>query len=252
MSGVKLLSTKSSAARGRRTLASVSVLLAASALALTGCSSDQDSAGKSSGEPGAKSSSTSTGSPSPSSADGSDVTEPGTKLAFGDTATVPYTIAKQGTVLDLTVKSAAQGSLEDFKGFDMSDPYKRKASYFYVRVAVQNAGKDKLGGVPVPLWGISDKGILLQAVDFKSAFAKCPTEQIPKDFAPKDKLETCLVYLSPNHGGLTGVSYRPTVDYQPIEWHGKVQAPEKPKTKGGNKGGGKAGGKGGGKGGGKQ
>src|SRR4051794_14381362 len=98
------------------------VLAAGTALAVTGCSSD-----KTSGLPDGTTSPTPTSSPSsvplPS---GTDVTAPGTALAFGDTATVPYQIGKRGTVLDLTVKSAAQGSIDDFKGFDMSDPYKRK------------------------------------------------------------------------------------------------------------------------------
>jgi hypothetical protein len=180
---------------------------------------------------------TPTGTPSASVSvvDGTRVTAPGTHMAFGDTAAVPYHAGKQGTVLDLTVKSVAQGTLADFQGFDMSDPYKHKGSYYYVRVAVRNAGKGVLGGVPVPLWGISDKGRLLRAVNFTSAFATCPTEPLPKDFKPKDQFDTCLVYLSPNHGGLEGVSYRPTVDYQSIEWHGKVQRPATPsKGKGTN------------------
>lgn len=231
-------------------MARPAVLLAATALAVAGCSNNAGT--KDSGD-AAKSTPSATASPSPSVSvpGGTDVTAPGTVLAFGDTATVPYSVAKRGNVvLDLTVKSAKQGSLDDFKGFDMSDPYKRKGSYYYVRVAVKNVGRNKLGGVPVPLWGISDKGVLLQAVDFKSAFATCPTENLPKDFAPKDKFETCLVYLSPNHGGLKGVSYRPTVDYQPIEWHGKVQAAGKPKGKAPGKGKGR--GTGGGTGGAKQ
>jgi hypothetical protein len=203
---------------------------AVTALAVTGCSSD-----KTSGAPDGTTSPTPTSSPSASVSvpSGTDVTAPGTTLSFGDTATVAYTIGKRGTALDLTVKSATQGSIDDFQGFDMSDPYKRKGSYYYVRVAVKNAGKEKFGGVPVPLWGISDKGTLLQAVDFKSAFGKCPTEGLPKNFAPHDKFETCLVYLSPNHGDLKGVSYRPSVDFQPIEWHGKV---DRPASKSGTKG----------------
>lgn len=206
-------------------------LAAATLLSVAGCSSAGDNS------TGSAATTSPSASPSPSSTvsvrSSTGGTAPGTRLRFGDTATVPYQVAKRGTVLGLTVRSAVQGRLADFKGFDMSDPYKRKASYFYVRVAVQNAGKDTFGGVPVPLWGISDKGVLLQAVDFKSAFAKCPTESLPKDFGPKDRFQTCLVYLSPNHGGLKGVSYRPTVDYQPIEWHGKVQPPPKPRPKGG-------------------
>jgi hypothetical protein len=166
---------------------------------------------------------------------GPEITPPGSKLSFGDSATVDYELHKESGTLDLTVKSAEQGSLKDFKGFDLDDPYKRHGNYFYVRVGVKNAGKGKFGDVAVPLWGISGKGTLLQAVEFKSAFSKCPTEVLPKDFKPGDKFETCLVYLSPNHGSLEGVSYRPTVDVQPIEWHGKVETPEKKKPEKGKK-----------------
>ena len=35
-------------------------------------------------------------------------------------------------------------------------------------------------------------------------------------------MTTCLVYLSPKHGDLTAVSFRPTQDFNPITWTGKV------------------------------
>ncbi|MDX6325638.1 MAG: hypothetical protein QOK15_1992 [Nocardioidaceae bacterium] len=225
-----LLAKSSNARASSRLLVRLGAPLAATALALTGCSSDRTSSASGDTTSPSPTASASTSASVPS---GTEVTAPGTMLAFGDTATVPYQVGKSSTVLDLTVTSATQGSLADFQGFDMSEPYKHKGSYYYVRVAVKNGGEEKFGGVPVPLWGISDKGTLLQAVDFKSAFATCPTEGLPKDFKPKDRFETCLVYLSPNHGGLEGVSYRPTVDYQPIEWHGKVQkATTKTKSEG--------------------
>jgi hypothetical protein len=151
-----------------------------------------------------------------------DVTAPGTSLTFGDTATVTHEVKKQGTVLDLTVESAQQGALADFSGFDLDDPYKKKGNYFYVRVSVSNAGDERVSGLPVPLWGVSGKNTLLQAVEFKSSFKKCPTQPLPKNFGPGDEFETCLVYLSPDRGSLEGVSYRPTEDYVPIEWTGKV------------------------------
>ena len=160
------------------------------------------------------------------------ITAPGTKLGFGDSATVAYEVKDQGTVLDLTVNSAEQGALSDFAGFNLEDKYQRQANYYYVRVNVENAGKDTFGGVDVPLWGISGNNTLLPPVKFLSAFAPCPTEALPEKFKPGDKFTTCLVFLSPDKGDLAGVSYRPTEDYVPIEWHGKVEKPKSDKAKG--------------------
>jgi hypothetical protein len=158
------------------------------------------------------------------------VTAPGTQLAFGDVATVAHEVKGEGTLLDITVESAVQGALSDFAGFDLDDPYKKRGHYYYVRVSVENSGKKRFGGVPVPLWGISGENTLLQAVAFKSAFKKCPTEPLPEGFKPGDSFKTCLVYLSPNKGTLEGVSYRPTEEFVPIEWRGNVKMlPEKGK-----------------------
>lgn len=201
---------------------------AVAALALSGCSD--------SGEPSAGASSPTT-TPSESVSEtpaGVELTEPGSQLAFGDTATVSYKVRTQGTVLELTVNSALQGQLKDFVGFDMSDPLQKNASYYYVRVGVKNAGEEKLGGVEVPLWGISGTNTLLPPVKFTSAFKKCPTDALPDAFQPGDTFRTCLVFLSPNKGTLEGVSYRPLASFDPIEWHGEVQKPvvkKKPKPK---------------------
>jgi hypothetical protein len=162
-----------------------------------------------------------------------EVTAPGTQLAFGDTATVEHEAEGRATLLDITVESAVQGALSDFAGFDLDDPYKKRGHYYYVRVSVENTGKKRLGDVPVPLWGISGENTLLQAVAFKSAFKKCPTEPLPAGFKPGDSFKTCLVYLSPNKGTLEGVSYRPTEEFVPIEWRGTVtMLPDKTAGKG--------------------
>jgi hypothetical protein len=212
-----------------RTLQAAS-LLAAAALALTACSSGGDEPVEASEETTPSESASSTDTPK-----GKQATPPGTQLTFGDSATIDLEEGNKSTLLNLRVESAVQGSLDDFQGFDLNDPYKKRGNYYYVRVAVRNAGKDTVGGVPVPLWGISGDNTLLQAVEFKSSFAKCPTEPLPKKFKPKDSFKTCLVYLSPNKGKLQGVSYRPTEQYEPIEWRGPVKMLPKPKKGKGKK-----------------
>lgn len=169
-----------------------------------------------------------------------ELTEPGTQLRFGESATVDYELRRQGTILEVVVKNATRGSLKDFAGFNMTSPYQKKANYYYVRVSAENVGEDDLGGAAVPLWGISGDNTLLPPVEFTSSFKKCPTEPMPKKFGPGKTHETCLVYLSPNKGTLEGVSYRPVESFDPIEWRGQVKAPatkakKKSKKGGGNK-----------------
>ncbi len=215
-----------------RTARSVLALGAAAALVLSGCS-DTGGPSASSSSPttspsvtesaGATESTAATGSPTP---DGVELTDPGSQLAFGDVATVNYRARNQQAVLNLNVVSARQGKLKDFVGFDMSDPMQKNASYYYVRVAVRNVGTTDIGGVEVPLWGISGTNTLLPPVKFTSAFKTCPTDPLPDKLAPGDAFRTCLVFLSPNHGSLEGVSYRPLASFDPIEWHGEVQKPE--------------------------
>ncbi|HET6562148.1 MAG TPA: hypothetical protein VFG72_09755 [Marmoricola sp.] len=204
----------------------LSALAVVTALTLAACSGGDDGNADDAVE-------TPSGSPSPSTsavATDDEVTAPGTQLAFGDTATVAPEVKGKGTLLDLSVESAVQGELSDFAGFDLDDPYKKRGNYYYVRVTVKNTGEKRFGDVPVPLWGISGEDTLLRAVAFKSAFKKCPTEPLPKGFKPGDTFKTCLVYLSPDKGTLAGVSYRPTEEFVPIEWHGKVKMlPEKKK-----------------------
>jgi hypothetical protein len=151
------------------------------------------------------------------------LTAPGSQLAFGDTATVEYSAGGDQATLALTVRSAEKGSIDDFSGFDTQDALVRNANFYYVRVRVENVGDKRFGNAEVPLWGISGQDTLLPPVKFTTSFDTCPTENLPKRFRPGDTFGTCLVFLSPKRGSLEGVSYRPTVEFTPIEWRGKVQ-----------------------------
>jgi len=171
-------------------------------------------------------------SPSPTSTvsvpAGVQLTDPGTQLKFGDPAAVVFDATeKRGTTLELTVKKASEGSLKDFKGFILDDPYKKKAHYYYVDVAVKNVGKGNVGGVAVPLWGVDANNVLLPAVNFTTRFPKCPSRQLPEKFTAGDSFSTCLVYLAPSRGTLTAVSFRPDQAFNPITWSGDV-APGSP------------------------
>ena len=222
----------------RRPVLPLAAVTTAAALALGGCSSEgaaKDAGGSSSDA----ASSSSSASPSPSSTvpvpDGTDLTEQGSKLSFGDTATVIFEPSEgRGTVLQLTVKSVKQGSLDDFKGFILDDSYKQKASYYYATVAVKNVGEGDVGGVGVPLWGVNSANTLLPAVNFTTGFKPCSSKPLPASFPKDASLSTCLVYLSPDKGKLESVSYRPSQEFNPITWTGDITTPKptpKKKTK---------------------
>ena len=201
----------------RLTLARTAAVATVAVLGLAGCSKGGD----------AGSTPSASSSPSPSTTvsipAGEALTEQGSTLGFGDSATVVFEATKNaGTVLKLTVESARQGSLSDFKGFILDDTYKKKASYFYVKVKVENVGKGDVGGVPVPLWGVNGDNTLLPAVNFTTTFPTCASRALPSSFGPGDSLDTCLVYLSPDKGSLESVSYRPSQEFNPITWKGTI------------------------------
>jgi hypothetical protein len=211
----------------RRPVLPLAAVTTAAALALGGCSSEgaTKDAGSSSSDAG------SSASPSPSSTvpvpEGTDLTEQGSKLSFGDTGTVIFEPSEgRGTVLQLTVKSVKQGSLDDFKGFILDDSYKQKASYYYATVTVKNIGEGDVGGVGVPLWGVNSANTLLPAVNFTTSFKPCSSKPLPKSFPKDATLSTCLVYLSPDRGKLESVSYRPSQEFNPITWTGDLTTPK--------------------------
>ncbi|QNN53316.1 hypothetical protein [Nocardioides mesophilus] len=211
--------------------AAVPALALALAAGLAGCSTDdaaEPAAGTSSGSPSASTSPTT----DVSVPAGVELTPQGEDLSFGDTATVAFEPdQKRSTVLDLTVTGARQGTLDDFKGFILDDPYKKKANYYYVDVKVKNVGEGEVGGLPVPLWGVNADNTLLPAVNFTTTFKPCASTPLPKKFGPGQKVSTCLVYLSPDHGTLESLSFRPDQAFDPIEWTGKVEKAKADKPK---------------------
>lgn len=213
----------------------LSLVLAAGLAGCGGDGSADDADGTTS--PGASGSSSAAATPSTgvSLPAGVSLTEQGSDLQFGDTATVEWAPDQNSSAaLQLTVTGARQGSLDDFRGFILDDPYKKKASYYYVDVRVKNVGGDDVGGRPVPLWGVNGDNTLLPAVNFTTTFKPCASTPLPEKFGPGQAVSTCLVYLSPEQGTLESVSYRPEQSFDPIEWTGTVEKPapsKKPQTK---------------------
>lgn len=197
----------------------------AAALVLASCGGDGE---------GAAESPAVTTSPSPSSTvnvpEAVELTDVGADLAFGDPATVIHEPdQKSGTVLELTVKKATEGTIKDFSGFILDD-YTRTSTPYYVDVTVKNVGEGTLAGGAVPLWGVDAKNTLLPPASFTTTFDRCPSEPLPKKFEPEASFSTCLVFLAPDKGTMEAVSFRPNQEFDPIRWTGEITTP-KPEPK---------------------
>ena len=177
---------------------------------------------------------TMTTSPSPSSTvkvpQSVKLTGVGADLSFGATATVIYEPDQNtGTVLDLTVEKAEQGSVKNFSGFILDDQTKKSTPY-YVDVKVKNVGEGAIGGQAVPVWGVDGENTLLPPAKFTAEFNRCRSDSLPKKFQPEDTFSTCLVFLAPNEGTMKAVSFRPNQKFDPIQWTGDIATP-KPEPK---------------------
>lgn len=213
------------------TVTPLAALAVTAGLVLSGCSGGEPGAEES---PSASNDASATESPTAdvSVPEGVEVSAQGSDLEFGDSAVVVFEPDQErSTLLELTVTSARKGRLDDFKGFILDDPYKRKANYYYVKVSVENVGEGDVGGAPVPLWGVNGENTLLPAVNFTTDFKKCASTPLPKKFETGDRIDTCLVYLSPDKGTLEAVSFRPDQAFDPIEWTGEIKPPKKDEKK---------------------
>jgi hypothetical protein len=213
------------------------VALVAAAALLAACSNDggggsgADSTGTPTGTSGTASA-TESASPSQSIPvpAGVTLTPEGSQLQVGDKATVAYHV-RQGVVgvLDIKVTRLEKTSFKkSFSGWQL-DEQQKKANPYFVRATVTNRGETDLGGKPVPLYIVDGHNTLIEATTFASSFPPCQPGTFPTKFKPGHKLKACLVFLSPKHGDLTAVSFRPTQEYDPITWTGPLEKPLPPK-----------------------
>ena len=157
--------------------------------------------------------------------EGVELTDQGSGLELGRSATVAWTPRRDVVgVLDIRVNRVERAAPEELAGFRL-DAAQRRSSLFYVRGEVTNVGRTDLAGVPVPLYLVDGKDTLIQATSFAAPFEPCASDPMPTPFATGDKFRVCLVYLVPDRGRLQAVSFRPTQEYYPITWTGKVEQP---------------------------
>ncbi len=170
--------------------------------------------------------------------DGVELTAQGNPLDVGDKAVVAYEPRQDKVAaLEMKVTALQDADFNDFVGWKLTSETRTTNPYF-VEVTVKNVGDTNLGGEGVPLYAVDGNNKLIEASTFQSTFKPCSPESFPKPFKRNDKGKFCLVYLAPNKGDLTAVSFRPVEDFDPITWTGKLKKPGAGGKKGGKKNGG--------------
>jgi len=219
--------------RPTRPATRVTGLCMALAVALAGCSGG-DGGGSGSGGEG-QSSPTASETPYLDVPEGVELTAQGTELEVGESATVAYE-PRQNAVgaLDITVTSVERASFKLFEGWELTKQTRKTTPYF-VRARVENVGDTNLGGRPVPLYIVDGQNRLIESSVFTGNFKPCQNSMFPKRFRNGDRVRACLVYLAPDKGELTAVSFRPDQEFDPITWTGEVTRAGAEKKKSGGK-----------------
>jgi hypothetical protein len=157
---------------------------------------------------------------------GGKTSPPGTALAVGDSAVVPYQpvdapqSAPAKYKLKVTVTAIETGSLSDFNGIKL-DATEKASKPTYVKVKMENVGSGNAGsgGNPmVEIEGVDGTGETQQSVVFFGDFPRCEYKEAPKPFMPGKSFESCSVFLIP--GGITKAAYTGAEPYvtNPLTW----------------------------------
>jgi hypothetical protein len=143
---------------------------------------------------------------------------PGTQVKQGESAKVLFVVNdKRKGLLLLSVDSVRTGSTSDLANFIL-DPKAKSSTPYYVDVTVTNLGGGHIGGVPVPLYGVSGQTTLLPPADLMGSFKPCQADRIPRHLGKGRSFSTCLMFFSPRHGELTAVEFQYASDVEPVTW----------------------------------
>lgn len=157
--------------------------------------------------------------------DGVRLTEQGTRLRLGERASVAWEPRRDTVgVLDVRIQRVERTALKAFAAFQL-DRTQRRATPYYVRARVANTGRSDLSGVPVPIY-VDAGGVLVQATPIPVRFAPCQPRAFPARYRPGGRVDVCLVYFVPDGSRVDAVTFRPTREYDPITWTGRVTRPQ--------------------------
>ncbi|MFC4004995.1 hypothetical protein ACFS2C_27720 [Prauserella oleivorans] len=200
--------------------------MAALAVGLSACGSEEETATAATSEPPATtaSSETSAAEPSEPSTPAGDIgpakaTAPGTELEVGETATVPfeYTSDKTGTIA-ITVTAIEQGQESGLAEF--GERAKGLVPYF-IKYKIENVGGTDLSYANLDLRAVTADGRSTGVVIAGDVPGKCESETADKDFTTAGAtFETCNLQASRAGVEVTGAEFDEGDEYSdnPVVW----------------------------------
>jgi len=201
-------------------------------VALAGCGGDDDDAGSAATEAATTPAAPAEGKTSvltttettpqttpaettPAAASSADLTPPGTKLAYGATATVGWVPASLSlksqntmTTLEITVESVTQGPESDLKNLNL-DADQKGAVPYYLKVKIKNVDgtPPKEDDPDIALDAIDDRNQAQGSVTFIGDFPPCEDESPPQPFTAGKSYTSCLTYLMTGGGSIKEVRW---------------------------------------------
>ncbi|MEU3273294.1 hypothetical protein ABZ639_20860 [Saccharomonospora sp. NPDC006951] len=189
---------------------------AAIALGLSACGGDEEPATEGSG--GEQEASQAGPKPEPIAQE--DLTPPGTELAVGETAVLPFPDAPEpGGVVGVTVTAIEQGDPADIASFEDSEglvPY-------YLRVKVENLSGTDLSFAQIGMRALTADGESTGAFATSGSVVegKCESQDAPPDFTSAGAtFETCVLDAAEEGVEVTKAEFGNLPDYAeaPIIW----------------------------------
>lgn len=136
------------------------------------------------------------------------LTDAGSDVAVGKTATVVYDPGGAASAISVRIDAATKGKISDFRFFSL-DAATRKSTPYYVKATVKNEGPAGLGGATLPLYLHSSANTVYPPNELVGTFKPCPTATLPKSFLPSAAAKVCLVYLVPKGQKLESIDLQP-------------------------------------------
>jgi hypothetical protein len=161
--------------------------------------------------------------------EGVELTAPGSELGVGESGAIAWQPRQNLVgVLDINVTQLVRTTFADsFEGWDVSKEQKKNVTPYFVHATVTNVGETNLSQRLVPLYAVDSSNTLVEPTKFTEDFEPCPGGALPRGFFTDDTAEVCMVYLVGDGLELSGVTFRPTEDFDAITWSGEIEALEK-------------------------
>lgn len=219
----------------RKKLTVLTALLATSTLALSACGDDEpDSKGSDptpeatteATDPSTDASTGTTESTETGAETTGDETAPGTELAFGEPAVVPFSSGDATGTVQVTVTGITQGSPADLEPLNLGDKAKGFVPYYIMLDVKGVSGSADLSSYSIneSIEGTLPDGSEAQNISIIGTYAPCDGESFPSDFSDGATFTTCVPYLAQESSEVSGARYAPndgpyaSFDGKPVVW----------------------------------